>query len=40
MESIPLGPVKCGPCKEVVFIYRWSLKQVWLYFEMSILLLN
>ncbi len=25
------GPVKCGPYKQVVFIYRWSLEQVWLY---------
>ncbi len=29
----PWGPVKCGLYKQVVFIYRWSLEQVWLYRE-------
>ncbi len=27
----PRGPAKCGLYKQVVFIYRWSLEQVWLY---------
>ncbi len=30
----PCGPVKCGfhkRMKQVVFIYRWSLEQIWLY---------
>ncbi len=31
MESIHLGTCKCGLYKEVVFIYDWSLEQVWLY---------
>ena len=30
-EIYPWGPVKCGHCKHVVFIYRWSLEQVWSY---------
>ena len=25
------GPVKCGLYKQVVFVCRWSLEQVWLY---------
>ena len=25
------GNNKCGLCKQVVFLYRWSLKQVWLF---------
>ncbi len=28
MESIHLGPVKCGLYKQVVFIYRWSLEKI------------
>ncbi len=28
MESIHLGDVKYGHCKQVVFIYRWSLEQI------------
>ena len=27
----PCWPVQCGLYKQVVFIYRWSLQQVWLY---------
>ena len=30
-EYIPLGPLKCGPSEQVVFIYRWSLNRGWLY---------
>ncbi len=30
-EVYPCWPVKCGLYKQVVFIYRWSLEQVWLY---------
>ena len=28
-----MGPVKCGLYKQVVFIYRWCLEQVWLYVD-------
>ncbi len=31
MYIYPWGPVKCGLYKQLVFIYRWSLEQVWLY---------
>ncbi len=27
----PWRPVKCSFCKHLVFIYRWSLEQVWLF---------
>ena len=30
-ETIFKGIKKCGPCRQVVFVDRWSLKQVWLY---------
>ncbi len=30
MKSIPWGTVKYGLYKQVVFIHRWSLEQVWL----------
>ncbi len=33
MEYIHWGPVKCGLYKQVVFVYRWSLEQVWLYLQ-------
>ena len=32
-ETIFKGIKKYGLCRQVVFLYRWSLKQVWLYYK-------